>query len=324
MNLFGNVLTKMIVLVVGGAIVIAAGAELLASVASVVLAFRLGDFVPLLAIAVLTIVIQTLTNHVAYESRGFILMTALAYAITGYLAFTVFLIALPYGLIVSFLASGALCVISSISRKQKLGIYWKQVMQSLSRSQNGHHGLPNRQVPLGDGTSFKLNSFHTVMILEEGGREGIVQLLRERPLLPVSFTHYEDCDVIFIADENDPMRCEQVMKLLKDSSIGVKGPASPLLAEAVQMVPILDSRNGLKFEDYRLTRDEKTISSLLVQAPSRMTVFPSPLGLGILIPAPEVPGMNVERLKRGCEADILLNREYSRLEEVEKSIESTA
>ena len=322
--MFGNALTKMIVLVLGGAIVLATGAELLASVVSVVLAVRLGNFVPLLAVVVLTIVLQMLTNHVAHESQGLIIVTMLAYAITGYLAFTVFLIALPYGLIASILASGAVCVISSISRKQKLGIYWKQVMQSLSHSQNVLHGLSDRQVPIGDGTSFKLNSFHTVVILEEGVREKIVQLLRERPLLPVSFTHYEDCDVIFIADESDPVRYEQVMKLLKDFSIGVKGPASPLLAEAVKMVPILDSRNGLKFEDYRLTRDEKTICSLLTQAPSRLTVFPSPLGLGVLIPATEVPGMNVEHLKRGCEADILLNREYSHLEEVEKPIESTA
>ncbi len=314
----------MIVLVVGGAIVLATGAELLASVVSVVLAFRFGNFVPLLAVAVLTIVIQIVTNHASHDSRGFIVIKTLAYAITGYLALTVFLIAFPYGLIISILTSGAVCVLSSAFRKQKLGIYWTKVKQSLSHSQNGLHGLANRQVPVGDGTSFKLNSFHTIVILEEGVREKIVQLLRERPLLPVSFTHYEDCDVIFIADENDPVRYEHVMKLLKDSSIGVKGPASPLLAEAVQMVPILDSRNGLKFEDYRLARDEKTICSLLAQAPSRLTVFPSPLGLGVLIPAMEALGMNVERLKRGCEADILLNREHSHLEEVEEPIEGTA
>ena len=323
MNLFGSALTKMIVLVTGGVVILAASAELLASVVSVVLAFRLGNLIPLLAVAVSTIILQILTNHVANESRGHIILTALAYAITGYFASIVFLIALPYGLVASILACGMVCAISSIFRKQKLSIYWKHVMQSLGHSQNGFHGRSYRQVPVGDGTSFQLNSSHTVVILEEGFTEKIVELLRERPLLPVSFTHYEDCDVMFIADENDPKRYEQVMKLLKDSGIGVKGIASPLLAEAVQMVPILDSRNGMKFEDYRLTRDEKTICSLLAKAPSRLTIFPSRLGLGVLVPATEVPGMNVDHLKPGYEGEILLNRKYSHLEEVEKPVESS-
>jgi hypothetical protein len=165
-----------------------------------------------------------------------------------------------------------------------------------------------------------LNSCNNIVILNEGMREKLVQLMKERPLLPISLTHYEDCDVLFIAED----KYERIIKLLKEVGIETKGLASPLLSEAIQMIPILDSRNGLTFEDYRLAREDGTINSLLIQAPVRLTVFPSTSGLVVLIPDTEAPGLNVERLKRGYEVDILLHRNYTHLEEVAKPLESTA
>jgi hypothetical protein len=148
--------------------------------------------------------------------------------------------------------------------------------------------------------------------------------MKERPLLAISLTHYEECDVLFISEKENTSKFNRVMKLLGDYDIGTQGFASVLLAEAIQLVPILDSKNGLKFDDYRYTRDSRTIDTLLEQAPVRMTVFPSLQGLGILVPDMEAPGMEVECLRHGHEADIVLHRDYSYLEEVDKQIESTA
>ena len=316
MNLLGKGLTKIIGLIVGGAIALAAGAQLLASVVSVVLSFRFGNIVPLVLVLAVTITVLLIANRIPEESSARVIIKILAYGATGYLAVVAFVIALPYGFLVSIVAAGAVGVLSSMLGEQK--ILWNNVKQSL-QSQNRYNGY-SRSVPVGDGKSFRLNSFHNIVILDEGMREKLIQLMKERPLLPISLTHYEDCDVLFIAED----RYEQIMKLLKDSGIGMKGLASLLLSEAIQMIPILDSRNGLKFEDYRLTRDDATINSLLTLAPLRLTVFPSATGLGVLVPDMEAPGLNVERLKRGYEVDILLHRNYSHLEEAEKPSESTA
>jgi hypothetical protein len=316
MDLFGKGIIKVISLVVGGAIALAAGAQLLASVVSVVLSFRYGNFIPLAIVIVLTIIVLLIANRVPDESPTRVIIKILAYAITGYLAVVAFVISLPYGLIVSIIAAGAVGVFSSMLGEQK--ILWNQV-KNLLPSSNRYKGF-SRSVRVGDGTSFRLNFCHNIVVLSEGTREKLIHLMKERPLLPISLTHYEDCDVLFI-DEN---RYERVMKLLKDLNIGIKGPASTLLSEAIQMIPILDSKNGLKFEDYRLARDDATINSLLAQAPLRLTVYPSATGLGVIIPDMEAPGLNVEPLKRGSEVEIILHRNYSILEEAEKSIESTA
>jgi hypothetical protein len=321
MKVFGKGLTKIISLAIAGAIALTAGAQLLASVTSIVLAFRFGNIIPLAVVVILTIGTLLVASRVPEESAVRTIIKILAYAVTGYLAVTAFVITLPYGLVISIIAAGAVCVLSSIIGEQKT--FWKHVRQSL-QFENRLNGLSIRSVPVGDGSSFRLNSFHSIVILEEGTREKLVHLMKERPLLPISLTHYEDCDVLFIAEENDPTRYVRIMKLLKESGIEIRGLASPLLAEAIQMVPILDSKNGLRFDDYRIARDDKTINSLLAQAPSRLTVIPSTNGLCVLIPEMEAPGLNVERLKHGYETNILLNRDYSHLKEEEKPIESTA
>jgi len=321
MKLFGKGVTKIISLAIAGAIALAVGAQLLTSVVSVVLAFRFGNIIPLAFVVILTVGILLVASRVPEDSTARTIIKILSYAVTGYLAVTAFVIALPYGLIVSIIAAGAVGVLSSIIGEQQT--FWKHVRQSL-QFENRFSSLSIRSVPVGNGTSFRLNSLHTIVILEEGTREKLVHLMKERPLLPISLTHYEDCDVLFIAEENDPTRYGRIMELLKESDIRIKGLASPLLAEAIQMIPILDSRNGLKFEHYRIARDDKTISSLLAQAPSRLTVIPSVNGLFVLIPEMEAPGLNVNRLKQGCEADVILDRDYSHLKEAEKPIESTA
>ena len=321
MSLFGKGLTKIISLAIAGAIALAAGAQLLTSVVSVVLAFRFGNILPLVSVVILTVAILLIASRVPEESSVRAIIRILAYAVTGYLAVTAFVIALPYGLIVSIIAAGAVCVLSSIIGEQRA--FLKQARQAL-QFESRLNGLSIRSIPVGDGTSFRLNSVHTIVILEEGTREKLVHLMKERPLLPISFTHFEECDVLFITEENNPIKYRRIMKLLEESGIGIKGVATPLLAEAIQMIPILDSRNGLKLEDYRISRDDATISQLLDQPPSRLTIIPSASGLCVLIPEVEAPGLNVEHLKQGSEVDILLNRNYSQLREAEKSIEGTA
>ena len=166
--------------------------------------------------------------------------------------------------------------------------------------------------------------FHNILILEHGTRDKVIQLMRDRPLLPISLTHFVDCDVLFVTENSNPARFDQIMKLLNDLSIGIKKQTSQLLSEAIQMVPIIDSQNGLGMDNYRLAKDEKSVNDLLALAPIRMTVFPTVNGLWILVPDMDAPGLIVEQLVQGKEVDVLLNRDYTLLEEVSKQVETTA
>jgi hypothetical protein len=322
--MFGKGISKLIGYAVAGAIALAAGGELLSSVVSVVLAFRIGNITPLVMVIALTIGILLVANRVADESPLKLILGIIAYAVTGYLAVVTFVIVLPYGMVYAGIAAAiAAGVCSFIKDPAMLSAYFQEFTTQM-QSAGSLKGITKRIVPVGDGDSFTLNTYHNILILEDGSREKIIQLMEDRPLLPISLTHYVDCDVLFVAETPNHAKLEQVLKLLDTLSIKTRGHTSQLLAEAIQMIPIIDSQNGLRLDNYRFAKDEKSIKELLALAPIRMTVFPTTAGLRVLIPDSDAPGLIVEPLGQGKEIDVLLNRDYTLLEEVEKIVETTA
>jgi len=322
--MFGKGIMKLIGFAVAGAIALVAGAELLTSVVSVVLAFRFGDFSPLIFVIGLTVGLLLLVNRVSDESPTRLILSILAYAASGYLAVVSFVIMLPYGLVFAGITAGVTAGLCSFIKDPSFVTSHLQVFIAQIQSTGSLNGLAKRIIPIGDGDSFTLHTFHNILILEEGSRDRVIQLMEDRPLLPVSLTHFVDCDVLFVSEDSNDSKFEQILKLLKDLSIQTKGSTSLLLAEAIQMVPIIDSQNGLGMENYRLAKDEKSIKELLTLAPVRMTVFPTTTGIRVLVPDMDAPGLIVERLEQGKEADVLLHRNYTLLEEVEKPVETAA
>ena len=322
--MLGKGITKLIGYAIAGAIALVAGTELLASVVTVVLAFRFGDMFPLVTVILLTVGLLLIFNRVSEESPTRLILSILAYAASGYLAVVTFVIVLPYGLVFAGIAAGAAAGICSIIKEPTMLTSHLQEFVSQIQSVGSLNIVSKRTVPVGDGGSFSLNTFHNILILEDGSRDKVIQMMRDRPLLPISLTHFVDCDVLFVAEDNNPAKFEQIMKLLRDLSIGTKKQTSPLLAEAIQMVPIIDAQNGLEMDNYRLARNEKTINELLAIAPVRMTVFPTTTGLRILVPDMDAPGLIVESIEQGKEVNVLLHRDYASLKEVEKPIETTA
>ncbi|MGD9396731.1 MAG: hypothetical protein PVJ05_09910, partial [Candidatus Thorarchaeota archaeon] len=186
------------------------------------------------------------------------------------------------------------------------------------------NGLSKRVVQTGNGSTFTVNSTNNVVVINSGQRDKVVELMRERSLLPISLTHFEDLDVLFISRVGDRSMFERVNSLLNSNGIETKGPVPALLAEAIQMLPIIDEQNGLLMKEYRLATDEKTINDLLSLWPTRMTIFPTEQGLRILVPDMEVIGFNVEPLKLGHESEVLLYRDFTSIVEVKESVESSA
>lgn len=316
----GKGLIKIIGLIIAGAIALAAGAELLASVVSVVLSFRGGNPFPLTTVVIITVVLIRLLQRQIEETPVKMILNIAAYAAIGYVAVVAFVIGLPYGLIAAVVASVVAVIVCSIigdpsSLFQQIGFAGVSLGVRFD-------GLSKRMVPVGDGNSFALNAVHKVMLVDKSEGQKIVQLMRDRPLLPISLTHYEDCDVLFITTGDDSM-VERVGSLLASTGIDTNGSPAPLLTEALQMVPIIDEQNGFSMRNYMLARDEKSVSDLLSAWPIRMTVFPSESGILILVPDCVSTGLNVEKLTSGYESEILLNRDFTTLKEVVKPVEST-
>ncbi|MFW9813279.1 MAG: hypothetical protein ACFFF9_12535 [Candidatus Thorarchaeota archaeon] len=320
--LFGKGLIKIIGLIITGAIALAGGAELLASVVSVVLSFRSGNPLPLVTVVIIAVVLLRLVKRQSENTPVKLILNIASYAASGYVAVVTFVIGLPYGLVAAVATSVIAVVLcsfmgdpSSVFEQLQLGLPGLFLGVRID-------GLTKRVIPVGNGMSFALNKIHNLILIDNSEREKIVQLMRDRPRLPVSLTHFEDSDVLFITTE-DQVLVESVRSLLVSARIDTNGPPSPLLGEVIQMIPIIDERNGLFTRNYRLARDEKSVSDLLLTSPIRMIVFPSDSGPMIIVPDSESTGLNVETLPTGHEHDILLNRDFKSLMEESKPVESS-
>jgi hypothetical protein len=320
---FGRSIIKLIGLVFAGAIALAGGAELLASVVGVVLAFRAGNPFPLLLVSVVTVILLRIVKLQTEETPVKMILNIVSYAATGYLVVVAFVIMLPYGLVASIVTAIATSVVVSfIGDPSSL---MTQVRENFPSSLGGPiEGLSRRVVQTGDGSSFTVNSSNSVILINSDHRNKVVELMRDRSLLPISLTHYEDIDVLFVRTGRDITLYERVTNLLKSYGIENKGNTPALLAEAVQMIPIIDEQNGLMMKEYRLAKDEKSIQNLLTTWPVRMTVFPTEWGLMVLVPNVEVTGLNVEPLKQGYESELLLHRNFTSIREDLKAVESAA
>jgi len=322
--MLGKGMMKLIAYAIAGAIALIAGVELLASVVSVVVAFRAGDVSPLVTVILITVGLLLIVTRVSEDSPSRMILNILTYGVTGYVAVVAFVIVMPYGLLFAGIGAVATTGLCSLIRDPKVIMTPLKEFMSQVQSTGSLNGIAKRIVPVGDGDSYVLNTTHNIVILKDGSRDKVIQLMKDRPLLQISLTHFEDCDVLFVSEGHNRAKYEQIMQLLVDHSIETEGHTSQLLAEAIQMVPIIDSQNGLNMDNYRLARDEKSIEELLKLSPVRMTVFPTTAGLRVLVPDMAAPGLIVETLEEGKEVDVLLHRDYTLLEEVKKSVETTS
>lgn len=321
--MFGKSIIKLIGLIFAGAIALAGGAELLASVVGVVLAFRSGNPFPLLLVVIVTIILLRIVKKQTEETPIKMILNIVAYAATGYLVVVAFVIALPYGLVASIATAIATSVVISFIGDPSPIL--SQIQDYIPSTNVGAiNGLSKRVVQAGNGSTFTVNSANSIIVIKSEHRDKVVELMRDRSLLPISLTHFENLDVLFISREGGCSMFERVNSLLTSYGIETKVSVPTLLAEAIQMLPIIDEQNGLLMKEYRLAADEKTINDLLSLWPTRMTIFPTQHGLRILVPDMEVMGFNVEPLKLGHESEVLLHRDFTSIVEVKDSVESSA
>ncbi|MFX1260655.1 MAG: hypothetical protein ACFFAZ_01075 [Promethearchaeota archaeon] len=311
--MFGKGILKIIGLAIAGAVALAGGAQLLSSVALVVISFRSGNIIPLIIAVATTLALIQLKRLFAKHTLSAIL-GILAYASSGYLAVVAFVGLLPYGMVSSLLGAALTIIGCSVMYDSNNLKEWMASMStdsSISRLSRD---------PRVSGPVISMDVSHHVVLLTPESREKVISLMRDRPLLPISLTHFNECDALFIDANSVRVNLTQIGDILLRANIIIKGDVSPLLREAILKVPLIDERNGLSMAEYCIATDQDAVNYLIRSLPSRMIVFPSKTGPRIIYPESAAPGLVSQRVPDGELANALLLHRYATLKEVNDTL----
>ncbi|MFW9803482.1 MAG: hypothetical protein ACFFFC_12555 [Candidatus Thorarchaeota archaeon] len=306
--MLGRGILKIIGLAIAGAMALAGGAQLLSSVALVVISFRSGNIIPLIiaigTTAALIHLKRLFTKHALSAILGI-----LAYAASGYLAVVAFVGLLPYGMISSLLGAALTIIACSVMYDPSNLKEWMATLSPDSSISWLSRDPGTPEFSIGKEVS------HHIALLPSESREKVIMLMRDRPLLPISLTHFNECDALFIDLKSERINLNQIRDALFRANVAIKNDASPLLREAILKVPIIDEKHGLSMAEYCLATDQETVNQLIRNPPSRMFVFPSRTGPRVIYPESAAPGLISQRVPESELVNALLLHRYTTLKE---------
>lgn len=324
--MIGRVFTLMKWAVVA-AVALVVGSEFLQSASVVALSLKAGNCAPFVVVLVMTIVLLAASGQVSRRGGSSrisgLLTDVAAYACAIYLFLITLLATLSFGVIVALASAACTALLVSAARNprslQKLGAPVISMVSGLGLS------LPvvEQAASLDGGWQAVSKSCMKVIAVAPEYRDVLVTMLRDRPLLPVSLTHLEGgLFLVLLRNDRKEDWEKRLLALLDD--LGVKGSrkVGPLLREAVLALPILDSLHGLPMTDYVLVSDSSTVGRLIQSWPDRMTVFPSPYGIRVVVRKQQAAGLNAQAIPRGYEAAVIVGRDLSVFSEEVQQIEA--
>lgn len=309
--MFGRSLFRIMGVVVAGLVALSLGRELLNSVTATVLAFRAGNALPILSVAVLTVVLLRVPAQLEKGTPQQVLLNALAWASAVYLSVTVFIAMLPFGMLIVFSATGATILVCGVisdpkELAQRLRAFWS------------HNGLIALSLGERGGVMFSTSlasQGFKVLILPSESRETVVELLRNRPALPVSVVSLESNDFMLVKTKGSNTLLTKTMDVLEQAGVNGVEIARPLLTDAIVNLPLIEDERGIaKMNEYRVVTEEKVMEKVLEVWPERMTVVPSRVGLRAIVRPDSVMGLELEDIRQGREAQVVLGRDLSMFE----------
>jgi hypothetical protein len=311
--MFGKTIMRMISYAVAGAIAVLLGGRLLTSVASVVIAWRLGNPIPLVVVGAGSAILVLLSRSEASTLSGMIL-NVLSWAASAYMSVVVFFVALPLGLVPSLLVMG-LCLFAVGAMKNTRGI-GNRVRAMVDLTVVAGNAIP-MLAPTEPSDhwiwSFMQRRGFVSFLIPREGRHAILQLISERPLLPVSFTRFEDADILFV--RNGKAMASQILMLLHDTGVDGVEELSDLHTGALLSLPIIEKRDeGLSTDEYVFCREEATVSRLVETWPNRVTLYPSKAGVVVVARGITLTGFETQPIPRGLRSAVVIERDVNLLE----------
>ncbi|KXH76464.1 MAG: hypothetical protein AM326_07025 [Candidatus Thorarchaeota archaeon SMTZ-45] len=307
--MFGKSLFRLIAYALAGAIAIFLGGQLLSSVTWVVVAWRLGNSTPLIAVWAGTLLLLIIKRTQNKDPLSMIL-NIISWACILYTSVVMLFVALPMGLIAAFISMGVTIVFCN-SIMDPSGIS-ERITTLLEPAEALGQSIPIlRSSSLSTGASWssidKLKM--KALVIPSSFRGHVINLLRERPLLPVSFTRYEDCDILIVRTCGEEKVLRQVQLALAEKAVQNIRPLSSFMTNAILGLPLLEQQAGIDLADYMVAIEETTVNRILEMWPNRITVFPNRMGLRVVVRYESAPGFDLEELPHGREARILLGRD---------------
>jgi hypothetical protein len=311
--MFGKTIMRMISYAVAGAIAVLLGGRLLTSVASVVLAWRLGNPLPLFVVALGSAILVFLSRGEASTLPEMIL-NVLSWAASAYMSVVVFFVALPLGLVPSLVILGVtLFAVGAVKNSHGIGnrvraMVDMTVIAGSSIPMLGQTELSDR----GIWSSMQKRGFVGLLVPRER-RHAILQVIRERPLLPVSFTRFEDADILFVRDGQTV--APQILVLLRDAGVEGIEEISTFHTSALLSLPVIEKRDeGSSTDEYVFCREEATLNRLVETWPNRVTLHPSKAGVIVVAPRDAVTGFETRPIPRGLRSAVVIERDANLLE----------
>lgn len=311
--MFGKTVLRLISYAVAGAVAILLGGRIVSSVASVVFAWRMGNPLPIIVVIVGSLVLVLFSRGEA-NTLPKMIMNILGWIAAAYLSVVIFFVSIPLGLIAGFfglaltlMSFGAIKDTKGIGGRLRFLVYQIVSAGSAFPALRRNSAMNNQSIWfLVRGLA--LRSY----LVPRGQRFRILDLVRERPLLPVSLTRYGNADILFVRE--NPQITDQIESLLEDEGIQDALPLGPFLTNALLALPLIEERDAcFSPADYVFCRDESTVNRLVDIWPDRITVFPSMGGPIVVVRNDTVPGFETRPLPRGTESCVLLERDVSML-----------
>ena len=314
--MLGKSVFRLISYAVAGAVAITLGSTLLSSVSSVVISFRFGNSFPLILVLAGTASLLLISKRITGTLPKMIL-DILSWIANAYLSVIVFFVLLPFGLIIGIMGLAiTITVVATIKDTKGLGEKVSQLLDQTS--------ILGSQIPLigpsisGEQTSW-WNSLERVQLkaylVPRLHRTRLVEILRERPYLPISITRYGDVDVLYVHFEFEPKIAEQIPIILSDLGVQDIQELSPFMTRALLTLPLIEDReSGKALVDYRVATAEQTVNRLIEIWPDRITIMPHKTGPIALVRSESAPGFEMNPLPRGREFSILLSHETEHIE----------
>lgn len=307
--MFGKSLFRLVAYALAGAIALFLGGQLLSSVTWVVVAWRLGNNAPLAIVWAGTLFILIIKRTQKKDPLSMIL-NIISWACILYTSVVMLFVALPMGLVVAFIAMAmTIMVCNSIMNPDIVTGRISTLFEPVESLSHSNPLVGNSTISTGAAWNsiekLKMKAF----VIPSSFRRNVIDLLRERPLLPVSFTRYFDCDVIIVRTSGEEKVLRHVQLALTEKGVLNIKLLSSFMTNAILGLPLLEQKNGIDLVDYMMAIEESTVNRLIEMWPNRITVFPNKSGLRVVVRYESAPGFDLEELPHGREAHILLGRD---------------
>lgn len=309
------------------AIALFLGGQLLTSVTGIVLAFRLGNAVPLVIVIIVSFLLLRISGSRKSESPLKDGLNILAWACAIFLMVTVMMITIPFGLVAAIISAGSIGLTSRFiqSPSESFGM----ISESISKS-----GLAEI---IDSSTMFirRLEGNTTVWSEVKGlplvvfevpthERDKVLNVMRDRPRLPISLTLLTDFDVLIVETRKGNDWAQRVQNILEESNVSGFKRSTDIVSMTVLALPLLETGHGLDISNYRLVNDSSVVTKVLQNHPLRMTVFPGPKGLRLIVPDDAVSGFDVQEIPASLLIRILVQRDARYIPEEENDTGDTA